>query len=368
MSDPHWWQQVVQEQIALHEREISQFHLTPLGQPSLATFSEHKEAVEHLQSLGIWALQQPQALLQALKHGDAFTVVVGFKPSRFHLGHLTLAREIAWYMGHGALPVFVLSGHEAGIPLSQGQAREKVAEFWEIVRVISRRAWPFPEDVYSDADSALIRTIEFEIGAHLSVGKILSLYGWEKTITVNRLRVAATLAAAFLLAQKLRPDWHTVVPIDIHQAPHAEITRQVAMKVGYSVPTFSYRVLLPSLRTSQERMSIKNPKTALFLSESVEELDKKLQKAVTSGLPLEAQRQIGGKPHCCAFFRAAQAALDEEAEAIATTCRSGNSTCRECKAQNSKNIIDAITHVSRSIAMVKEPAEISASHLSSSPP
>lgn len=335
-----WQTEMVEQTAVSYSDKVKQFALTPLTLYQ----GEYHNVAQLLMRLGIWAFQKPDQVLSQIAYSRPYTVMIGFKPSRFHLGHITLAREVAWHQINGGIPIFVVSGHEAGVPLSDQDAVNKVKQFWRIVTDVLGFDLPHPLHIYSDSYSKEISELERQVGDALTVQKVLNLYGWEPTSTINRLRIASTICAAFLLPQVLFPNLPSLVPIDINQVTHSELARFVSGKLNLSMPTFTYRMLLPSLLGPTVRMSIKDPRSALFLDEDRVTAESKLRKCFSGGrATAKEQSSIGGDVYVCSFFRIAETTLEiSQTSSMLSECVSGTTLCRECKAGHINAILQKL--------------------------
>lgn len=343
-----WHALSISQHLKEYGDKVRQFDLVPLlkGADKLSHFDE---VVESLQRLGVWAMQFPTPVLAAIQGHREFLVLVGFRPSRFHLGHLTLAQELSWYMTRGAKPFFIVSGYEAGASLSASEARAKVSEFWRIMHIVQGKNVPEPEHIYSDKECLELRLWEDEVEACISIQKVLQLYGWKSDIIIGALRIATMNAAAFLFPCRLFPDIPLLVLSDIKQITHAEVAKIVALKIGVKVPAFSYRMLLPSLQGTHQRMSVRNEKSAIFLNEDVGIITAKLRRCFSGGCKtVDEQHRLGGNPFTCSFFRVCKLLITEkQTQEMLTDCVFGSVMCGECKKQHIVEALERLKHLSQ---------------------
>lgn len=337
---------VLKQQVACLANKVKQFNLIPLFLDD-ARLIDFSSTVEQLRQLSVWALQYPSEVLQAIKEGREFCILIGFRPSRFHVGHITLAREVAWYVNHGAIPIFVVSGYEANISLSFDDVRKKVLEFWKIVTFICGQEIPFPYHVYSDGECSDLRFIEDEIGECISIQKILQLYGWESDIPVATLRVAIGNAAIFLFPQIIFPGMPVLILSDINQATHAELAKIVARKLGLATPAFSYRILLQSFSGPKQRMSIRDENSVVFLDENPCQVSDKLHKCFSGGrLTVEEQKEKGGDPLICSFLKICSLLLPrKDTFVMLNNCTSGCVLCKHCKLKYTELFVSCLSQL-----------------------
>jgi tryptophanyl-tRNA synthetase len=126
------------------------------------------------------------------------------------------------------------------------------------------------------------------------------------------------------------------VPVGIDQAPHVELTREIARRFNAS-----YRALFPEpetllsevpkiLGTDGRKMS-KSYNNAVYLTEPAEEVDKKLSRMITD--PRRARRTDPGDPNDCPAYQSFHRTYctPEELAFQAEGCRRASIGCLECK-------------------------------------
>ena len=126
------------------------------------------------------------------------------------------------------------------------------------------------------------------------------------------------------------------VPVGIDQAPHVELTREVARRFNTT-----YRALFPEpatllseipkiLGTDGRKMS-KSYNNAVYLTEPAADVERKLSRMVTD--PRRARRTDPGDPDDCPAYQSFHKAYctPEELAYQAKGCRSASIGCLECK-------------------------------------
>jgi tryptophanyl-tRNA synthetase len=336
----------LQERVMLASIEaavtVKQFALETIANSLTDNFTEIREEFARV---GVWAFQKPMPIFKAIENGKQFSVLVGMRPgSKLHIGHLTLIRELHWLIQQGGQPIFIFAGYEANRFLSVHDAKTQMIWFGEKYLKFTGDSLPDTSLSFSDQDCRDLQALEYRAGECLSVKKVMQLYGWNTEVTVANLRVPAITAAAFLLPSKLFPERPTLVLSDIHQITHAEAAKIVARQLELSSPSYSYRLLLPSLEGPKKRMSMKNSKSLILLDESREQIGLKLQRSFSGGCSTqEEQRLKGGNPHLCSFFRIAEVlqSCDSTAQ-MYEKCISGITLCGECKKQHQIELLNRL--------------------------
>ena len=126
------------------------------------------------------------------------------------------------------------------------------------------------------------------------------------------------------------------VPVGIDQAPHVELTREIARRFNTS-----YRPLFPEpatllgetpkiLGTDGRKMS-KSYNNAVYLTEPAEDVERKLSRMVTD--PRRARRTDPGDPDDCPAYQSFHKiyCTPDELAYQAKGCRSASIGCLECK-------------------------------------
>ncbi len=125
------------------------------------------------------------------------------------------------------------------------------------------------------------------------------------------------------------------VPVGEDQVPHVEITREIARKFNnqYGLvfpepePLLTKFSRLPGL-DGGAKMS-KSLNNTILISETPEDVQKKLRKAVTD--PQKIRRNDTGHPEVCTIFTYHKRFNPEEVPEIEKSCRSGELGCVDCK-------------------------------------
>ncbi len=126
-----------------------------------------------------------------------------------------------------------------------------------------------------------------------------------------------------------------VVPVGEDQVPHVEITREIARRFNNQYgkvfpepePLLTKFARLPGL-DGQAKMS-KSLGNTILLSDSAEEVQKKVRKAVTD--PQKVRRNDPGHPEVCTIFTYHKRFNPDEIPEIEAGCRSGELGCVDCK-------------------------------------
>ncbi len=136
------------------------------------------------------------------------------------------------------------------------------------------------------------------------------------------------------------------VPVGVDQAPHVEITREIARRFNHFFGNVfpEPEVILtetPRILGTDRRKMSKSYDNAIFLSDSPEAIRSKVASMITD--PQRARRADPGNPDVCNVFdfHKLYTGADTVAE-IDQQCRSAGIGCVECKQKMAQNLIQAL--------------------------
>jgi len=140
-------------------------------------------------------------------------------------------------------------------------------------------------------------TLTLEISKKITENMFKAVYGHLDVgkLAANLLQYADILHTQLKAYEGKMP---SITGIGLDQDPHAKLCRDIAKRLPYDfeVPSFLYFRHQGGLKEGA-KMSSSNPDTAIFLSDDLEEVKKKLKKAFSGGRDsLEEHRKLGGIP------------------------------------------------------------------------
>ncbi|NVM02428.1 MAG: tryptophan--tRNA ligase [Candidatus Helarchaeota archaeon] len=133
-----------------------------------------------------------------------------------------------------------------------------------------------------------------------------------------------------------------LIPHAIDQDPHFRVTRDVAPKLGYLKPSSIHCIFLPGLGKKTEKMSASIKESAIFTTDSPEDVRKKISNALTGGqATIKEQREKGGNPDICSVHKYYYCLFmwdEKEYKQNYEDCKAGRIICGDCK----KDLINRI--------------------------
>ncbi len=136
------------------------------------------------------------------------------------------------------------------------------------------------------------------------------------------------------------------VPVGVDQAPHVEITREIARRFNhfygnvFPVPELILTETPKILGIDRRKMS-KSYDNAIFLSETPEQISTKVSRMITD--PQRARRSDPGNPEVCNVFDFHKLYTKaDEVKEIDRDCRQAKIGCVECKKKMAQNLSKAL--------------------------
>jgi tryptophanyl-tRNA synthetase len=139
------------------------------------------------------------------------------------------------------------------------------------------------------------------------------------------------------------------VPVGVDQAPHVEITREIARRFNYFYGDVfpEPKVILtetPKVLGTDRRKMSKSYDNAIFLADSPEAIRQKVAAMITD--PQRARRSDPGDPDVCNVFSFHRLYTPpDKVKEIDQQCRSAGIGCVECKQIMAENLITALAPI-----------------------
>jgi tryptophanyl-tRNA synthetase len=282
-------------------------------------------------------------ILDAMQARKGFVVMTGLMPSgRMHLGHKLVIDELVWYQERKAEIFLCIADMEAysarGVPFEESKrlAVEEYLTNYAALGLDLKRC-----HVYFQSRSDIVRQLAYVLAKKVNFSEMRAIYGFAGESNIAHIFYPMVDVADILHPQL--PEFGgprpTIVPVGIDQDPHLRLARDVAArfqdKYGFILPSSTYHRLIRGL--TGEKMASSRPETAVFLTDTPDEVERKIKDAFTGGQPTaEEQRKLGGDPNKCVVYELCMYHLlpdDKDLLKLREDCKSGAIICGDCKAQ-----------------------------------
>jgi len=230
-----------------------------------------------------------------------FAVLTGLMPSGvFHFGHMSVINQVIYYQKLGAKIYLLAADLEANltrnIPLEEAK-KIAIEEYLTnyIALGLSKKNLKF----YFQTEGPKNNEKEYMnlsklASAKTTFNEIKDIYG---DINPQKLISALTQVADIIYPQ-LEGTKTTLTPIGFDQLNHSNLARDIASRMNFSLPCFTFHKLVPGLQGANTKMSSSKPETYIALTDSKKEVEAKIKKyAFSGGQPsLKEHKEKGGNP------------------------------------------------------------------------
>lgn len=262
----------------------------------------------------VFAHRDIQRVLEAIKNKKKFVMMTGLMPTgKFHIGHMLLAQQIIFYQKLGAQIYIAVADIEAYNARGQSlEESKKIATDEYIQNYLALGLDSKKCDIYFQSNrsgnaskSNSYYRLQNILARHATFNEFKAVYG---EISPGKM-LSALLQAADMLHPQM-PEFEgptpVIVPVGIDQDPHLRLARDIAQRVKdlkLIQLSSTYHFFTPGLGGG--KMSSSDPSSFIALTDSPEEVKRKINKYAFSGGKdtLEEHRKFGGNPDIDVSFQ-----------------------------------------------------------------
>ncbi len=292
-----------------------------------------------------------EPIIECIARKKPFTLVSGINPSSpLHLGHKALFDILVDLQKLGAdvhIPLTndesYIDGKAASIEESRCMAYEQI-----IPDIVGLGFAPDRTKMYVLTDTPIIYRFAMSISRFVSYDSVKAVFGKESLVNVGQIFYRGVVQLAQILLPQL-PEFGgpkpTLIPVGIDQHPYILLARDVAHKLGMIPPSELVVKFQPSLLDPEQKMSGSKPNTAIYLTDTEEDIRKKIAGAYSGAVTSLAQhRQFGAIPEICPVFSllAYHHPDDVTVKSIRSEYESGSMTASELKTITVDFILDLL--------------------------
>lgn len=270
----------------------------------------------------LYAHKGVEEVVDAIFEEREWAVVSGLNPSGpLHFGHKAMFDVLLWlqrqYGAEVYIPITDDESYLVGKQPSLKRARETALK--EVIpSIIALGFEPSKTKIFLHSAYPSISQLAIAVSRHTTYNNVRGLFGWDGHENPGLVFYMGGLQFASILMPQLdelggpRP---VLVPVGIDQHPYISLARDVARKLRVFPPSEIIWKFLPGLRRPDKKMSASVPGDAIFLTDTPEEAQHKIQRCYSGGAPyLEAHRQFGAVPEVCSAFSLLTFNLEDQDE------------------------------------------------------
>jgi len=330
-----------------YEKLIKEFGTEKLGEDLIKRIEKQAGKSSHFLRRKIYFSHRGlKEILDAFDKGEEFVLYTGRGPSgTTHIGHL-MPYLFTKYLQDAfkAKLYYELTDDEKFFTKENLSLKECTGFAYD--NALDFIACGFkPENtkiIIDTKDIGLLYPIAARVAEKTTFSTAKAVFGFSNETNIGWIFFPAVQASvAFLESEIKGKKVRCLIPCGIEQDPYWRIARDVAEKIGYYKPGAIHGKFLPGLKEGG-KMSASDPSSAIWVTDSEKEVEKKVGNAFTGGrATVEEQRKLGGNPEVCNvhkyyFFLFEQD--DEKLEKLYDDCRKGKILCGECKKELAKRV------------------------------
>ncbi|CAL1293936.1 unnamed protein product [Larinioides sclopetarius] len=252
-----------------------------------------KKPVHHLLRRGIFfSHRDMNEILKRHEEGKPFYLYTGRGPSStsLHIGHLIPFLFTKWLQETFDVPLVIQLTDDEKF-FWKGLSVEK-AEQLAIENIKDIIALGFDVEktfIFSDFEymGQFYRNMA-KVQSCITNNQVKGIFGFDNSDCIGKymfpgIQATPSFSSSFPFIFDGRTDVPCLIPCAIDQDPFFRMTRDVAPRLGYCKPALLHSQFFPALQGSQTKMSASNPNSSIFLTDSPNQIKKKIHKYAFSG-------------------------------------------------------------------------------------
>jgi tryptophanyl-tRNA synthetase len=306
-----------------YNRLIKEFGLEKITPEILERIKKHSKKLHPMLRREIFfAHRDLNWILDQYDKGNKFFLYTGCGPSGpIHLGH-----AMVWYFVKYLQDVFDVDLYFQFTDdekfLYKDQTYEEIQK-WTYENMLDVIAVGFnPKKTFFIIDTkhaAILYPEAIKVAKKITFSTIKSSFGFTDSSNIGSIFYTSMQAVPSFLPSILNgKNIPCLIPHAVDQDPHFRITRDILPKLGYYKPASIQCSFLPPLTGSTGKMSSTGDAKGIFMTDSPEDIKKKINKYAFSGgqVTLEEHRIKGGNPDVDVPFQYLKYLFEEDDEKL----------------------------------------------------
>lgn len=255
-------------------------------------------------------------ILDLYEHGEQFFLYTGRGPSSdsMHLGHMIPFLFTKWLQEVFDVPLVIELTDDEKFLFKQKLTIENVKNFAkENAKDIIAVGFN-PENTFIFSDLEYMNPAFYEnvvrVSRQITTSTARAVFGFQDSDCIGKLhfasvQIATAFPSSFPTVLGLPPKTPCLIPCAIDQDPYFRVCRDVADKLKFSKPSLIHSRFFPALQGSTTKMSASDENTAIFMTDTAKQVQKKINKYAFSGgqVSVEDHRRLGGNPDVDVAFQ-----------------------------------------------------------------
>lgn len=255
-------------------------------------------------------------ILDMYEHGEPFFLYTGRGPSSdsMHLGHMIPFLFTKWLQEVFDVPLVIELTDDEKFLFKPKLTIEDVKKFAkENAKDIISVGFN-PENTFIFSDLEYMNPAFYEnvvrVSRQITTSTARAVFGFQDSDCIGKLhfasiQIATAFPSSFPDVLGLPPKTPCLIPCAIDQDPYFRVCRDVADKLKFSKPSLIHSRFFPALQGSTTKMSASDENTAIFMTDTPKQVQKKINKYAFSGgqVTAEDHRKFGGNPDVDVAFQ-----------------------------------------------------------------
>ncbi|CAH02267.1 tryptophan--tRNA ligase WRS1 [Kluyveromyces lactis] len=294
-----------------YEKLIKQFGTKAIGEETLARFEAvtgHKP--HHFLRKGVFFSERDfTKILDLYEQGKPFFLYTGRGPSSdsMHLGHMIPFIFTKWLQDVFDCPLVIELTDDEKFLFKPKLTIKDVKKFTKdnAKDIVAVGFNPEKTFIFSDLEymgGGFYETV-VRISRQITGSTAKAVFGFTDSDCIGKfhfasIQIASAFPSSFPDVLGLPDKTPCLIPCAIDQDPYFRVCRDVADKLKYSKPSLLHSRFFPALQGSSTKMSASDDTSAIFMTDTPKQIQKKINKYAFSGgkVSMEEHRKYGGNP------------------------------------------------------------------------
>ncbi len=245
-------------------------------------------------------------LLDHFEKGKKFYVYTGIAPSGgMTIAHLLPFIMCQWLQEKFDVEVLIQIPDEEKFLAKKDPSLtlEKTHDlaYADALNILALGFKPGKTKLYTDTEYASVAYKQaVRVSKHLTFSIVKDAFGFGNDTNVGTLFYTSMQAVpAFLKSVEKGENVPCLIPLGVDQDVHFRVARNAIEKLGYYKPAIMHNKFMPGLKGTP-KMSSSDPDNTIYLDDSPEVVQRKVNKAITGQQSTaELQKKLGGDPEKC---------------------------------------------------------------------
>ncbi len=287
-----------------YDRLIREFGTNKLTEPLLERMKKHTGELHYMLRRKIFFSHRDfDWILDKYEEGEKFFLYTGRGPSgNTHLGHMIPWIFTAWLQKKFDVELyFQMTDDEKHLVKDLTTDETTSLAYENALDVLACGMNPKKTHIFSDLEYAKTMYNEaIKISKNVTYSTAKAVFGFKDSSNIGIIFFPAMQAVPCFLPSMLKGNnVPCLIPAAIDQDPYWRISRDVAPKLGYYKPAQIHSKFIPGLGPGG-KMSASDPNSAIFTTDTPEQIEKKVMNAFTGQQPTaKLQKELGGNPDIC---------------------------------------------------------------------